>query len=606
MTTASVFFEFTRSKNIQRTCSISAVGSLLLTLYSLYCPSANAESLDNLMAIVQIEQSRSYGDINRLQRTLNAAPLARVELASGSSPSELIKNIYGFGSSDSKEAYQLIENRVLDLNGAKSPTHLRAGKIIVPDLPTLTSKIGDHSHEPAIIVGNSSRTVEIQTSGSLKSPYSKIVNISHPITDSLVYTRVELYPANEATAIIEEAEKNGARLPFGVESGIQLSDDSGACAESSATVLSQEDRNTISKALMAPADNTERYVLVLDTGWPTLEYEKRSLQIMREIFDKVSRGIRLPNKAIAEKNEISPEFIPPSHSHACMINRSLREFTDLDKNERIKLVFLPLKPGQNVARDLFREIIELDQIILALGGDLFVKSPSPYQILSAKEFADKALNQIPALKNPWEAGDDVVRIYEPLISGLIRILDTYTRIYPEHGESKVDARFWLSLSWNFTKFVATPALPSSDSYMVFAAAGNDGRDFVAARRLFASEATVGWRVFAVMNSDSKGGGLTCKSALYKDLWTEDVLTNIGSFPGDLENGLSQPCPGVGGGTSFSTPRLAWLAAASDTALRAKNLNWQKTISLRLLKSRNRVDGDPYAAPVQVSKLFAPQ
>ncbi|MNG22394.1 hypothetical protein D3C84_1068710 [compost metagenome] len=109
-----------------------------------------------------------------------------------------------------------------------------------------------------------------------------------------------------------------------------------------------------------------------------------------------------------------------------------------------------------------------------------------------------------------------------------------------------------------------------------------------------------------MNSDSKGGGLTCKSALYKDLWTEDVLTNIGSFPGDLESGLSQPCPGVGGGTSFSTPRLAWLAAASDTALRAKNLNWQKTISLRLLKSRNRVDGDPYAAPVQVSKLFAPQ
>lgn len=584
---------------------------LVITIINILCSNAVAESLDNLVAIVRIEQSRSFSDIERLETTLQTAPLAKVQLPQGNSPSELIRDIYGFGSSDSKEAYQLVEGRILELNDASSPTRLRAGEIIVPDLPVLTSRYPDPSKEANVVVKNKSEIIKIKTREkyeNLQFAYYDTVRFAASISNSLTYTRIELYPANEAAEIIAAAASNGVNLPAGIEAGIQLSNNSDTCNEPAAQILSADERHTISEALKAPFDKTERYVLVLDTGWPTLDDQRRSLKIIRGIFEKVREGIRLPTFATSrfEHNVKPSEFVSSSHSHACMISRSLHEFVDLDKNERIKFVFLPLRPGQTRTRDLYREIIELDQIIIGLGGELFARPPSSYQVRSAKEFAERALDHIPALIEPWTAGDDVVRIYEPLISGLIRILDTYARISPSvaPGMNKVDARFWLSFSWHFTKFSATPTLPSSSNYMVFAAAGNDGRDFVEGHRLFASEAASGWRVFAVMNNDSRLGVLTCKSALYKSLWDEEITTNIGSFPGQIGIAPSQPCPGGGGGTSFSTPRLAWLAAVSDVALRAKDLNWPKTLSLRLLKSREKIDGDPHAAPIRVLKLFS--
>lgn len=603
----TIFYE----KVIRHKLHAILVVSFLLFVSSLVNSArVNAESLDNLMAIVKVEQSRSFGDIARLEKTLKSAPLAQAQLLPGSSPSELIKNTYGFGSSDSKEAYELIERRILDLNNAPSPTRLRAGRVIVPDLPILTSRSVEAFQRAEITVRNSSRPIPVDPDAPYQFSYAESLSINHPIKDTLVYDRVELYSASEAVSLIEEARSSGSELSSGMEVGIQLSSKSEDCAKSPSSVLSKEDKHVISNALKVPVDNTERYVVVLDTGWPTFEHMQRSLKIMHAIFDKVKRGIRLPDDAITRGNKISSSrnFSLPSHSHACMIHRSLQEFVELDQGERIKLVLLPLRPGQEGSRDLFREIIELDQVIQSLGG-LFHSSPSPYQINSAKEFAEKALTKLPALTDTWAAGDDVVRIYEPIISGLIRIFDVYTRIDPGvvPGEIKVDARFWLSLSWNFTRFEVPPALPLSDSYMVFAAAGNDGQDFVAARRLFASEATMGWRVFAVMNSDPKVGGLTCQSALFQGLWSEgDLANNIGSFPGHLDGDPTHPCPGSGGGTSFSTPRLAWLAAASDTASKAKASKWTKTISLRLLKSREKVSGDPHAAPIRVAKLFAPK
>lgn len=574
---------------------------------------AYAESLDDLAAIVSVEQTRSFGDVERLETTLQTAPLVTVKLPRGRSPSQLIKRVYGFGASDSKDAYDLVESRILELNRASNPTRLLAGKVLVPDLPVLTSQSPESMSTTGPVVRNRSPVVGIEARATSDFPrfaYSKPIKITSPIAKSLTYTRIDRYPAVEAARIVAESADKKVRVVAGIEAGIQLAANPADCNDPSVQVLSTDERNAIAKALSGPADQTERYVFVLDTGWPTLDDQLRSLYIMRRILDSVRARLRLPPSALSRFDPAvqSSEFVPTSHVHACMISRALREFTELDKEGRIKVVFLPLRPGQAKAREFFREVIELDQLIIAIGGELFASSPSAQEIPLAKEFADQALARLPALKETWAAGDDVVRIYEPLISGLVRVLDTYARIYPvaAPGMTKIDARFWLSLSWNFTKFAATPALPSSPNYMVFAATGNDGQDFVARRRLFASEAASGWRVFAVMNSDQKLGTLTCKSALYGALWDENMYTNIGSFPGRLGTMVSQPCPGTGGGTSFSTPRLAWLAAVSDVVSRANDLNWPKTLSLRLLKSREKVAGDPYAAPIRVLKLFASQ
>lgn len=581
--------------------------SLLLSIVA----QVYGESLDDLGAIVWTQQTRSFSDPDRLSATLQVAPTVAVNNPEGSSPSELIKRQYGFGSSDSPEAYAIFEARILALNSAADATRLPAGRIFVPDLPTMTSRSSAAMAPEAPVVRNGSMVVRLGAGTPADSPsfaYTKPISIADPIRNSLNYTRIDRYLATDAQQIVDRANQAGISVLAGSETGIQLADNAGNCNDAAANILSKDEREIIASALNAAPAKIEHYVIVLDTGWPTYEQQLFSLRTVRRIFDDVRTSLRLSTDALARFEPDLPAvlFVPPTHVHACMIHQSLREFVALDQNERLKVLYLPLRPGQSTAREYFRELIELNQLIELMGGELFSRSPTVREIRVAKNFADLALANLTALQAPWSSGDDVVRIYEPLVSGLIRVLDTYSRIdsVSVPGHSKVNARFWISLSWNFTRYAAAPSLPLSQSYMVFAAAGNDKTDFVVGRRLFASEAASSRRVFAVMNSDEKSGSLTCNSSVFDKLWEErNVDTNIASFPGRLSGESTSLCPGPGGGTSFSTPRLAWLSAATDIAFGADGDSWSNALGIRLLKSRLKVDADPNSAPISIKRLF---
>jgi hypothetical protein len=573
-----------------------------------FAHAANGESLDNLSAIVRVEHSRSFSDISSLAFTVRTAPSVAVQIPSGSSPSQLIKQSYGFGATDSPEAYKLVESQILRLNRAADETKLTAGRVLIPDMPVLTSRISSQYPAPVPLVKNSSPIVRVTTANFKKFAYSQPIKISAPITQALNYSRLDVYRAEDAARIQVEAEELGRPATIGAEAGIALAASSGDCSAPAVSVLTEKERQSIEVAIRQRTDATERYLVILDTGWPTYKEQLQSLGQLRRILDVTRAALKLSTLAPSRFNPQVEEkaFVPTSHEHACMISRSLGEFVSLDDKKSVNVIFLPLRPGQFLSRDLFREIIELDQVLVSLGGERFSRSARPDELKLAADFAEEAMSQLPALKETWAPNDDVVRVYEPLISGLLRIIDTYASINPTiaPGFPKVDARFLISLSWNFTKFATPPSLPASSHYMIFAAAGNDQQDFVAARKLFASEAAVGRRVFAVMNSDENLGHLICNSAHFASLWSNENLdSNIASFPGRLSPSELQSCPGPGGGTSFSTPRLAWLAAASDIASRASDLNWQKTLGMRLTSSREKVEADPRAAPIRPIKLF---
>ncbi|SEM03594.1 hypothetical protein SAMN05518845_11516 [Variovorax sp. YR750] len=572
---------------------------------------SHGESLDDLSAIVWTPQTRSFSDPEHLNAVLQVAPAVTVQVAQGSSPSALIKRLYGFGASDSKDAYAAVENRILALNGATDATRLPWGKVLVPDLPRMTSRAPTPGLFDGPVVTNSSAVVNTLPAISGDSPafaYTRLVSITDPIADSLNFTRIDRYLATDAQEVVKRATATGLPVLAGAESGIQLADASDNCSDTAAKVLSAQEEALIGKAFRESSSAMERYLVVLDTGWPTHEEQLVALRTMRRIFDVVRTGLRLSgtNMPRFEPEQKAASFMPPTHAHACMILRSLREFVALDPGARVKVVYLPLRPGQPGAREFFRELIALDQIVQLQGGDRFGRKPTLEEINIARSFADNAITSIIALREPWTPGDDVVRIYEPLVSGLIRVLDTYAKIGPvtSAGQAQVKARFWISLSWNFTKFAAPPSLPISSSYMIFAAAGNDRTDFVRGGRLFASEATMSRRVFAVMNSDEASGGLTCGSSVFGKLWdAENSDANIAAFPGRLSSAPSSACPGLGGGTSFSAPRLAWLSAARDSALSNEGDTWTRKLGLKLLKSRLKVPADPGSAPVSIQRLF---
>jgi len=89
----------------------------------------------------------------------------------------------------------------------------------------------------------------------------------------------------------------------------------------------------------------------------------------------VQLNTRVP---IAGLSRFNPElqtdmFSAPTHVHACMIQQSLREFVANDPKAILQVIYVPLRPGQQQSRELFQEIIELDQLLLRMGTVLFFR-----------------------------------------------------------------------------------------------------------------------------------------------------------------------------------------------------------------------------------------
>jgi hypothetical protein len=621
----------------------------------LACIGAAAEPLNDLEAIVAIEQTRSYDDLPRLKASLQLAPLVTMSNPPGSSMADFILKEYGVAQAQAGSAYALLQDRLLTINGIQDPAQFPSGIILGPDMPPLVSgKAAVHGalRDSALPYARIERSVRAETDAvSASAPianrrltatpvvarstselqvisrdelprisrpplpateqlrvYRKRIVLSGDAAGALHYRRVDIYPAADGIQIAERARALESPVSVGMEVGLRLAGAGDTCDLASVSLLQAPDRRLIEQSLAREATKRKRMVLVLDTGWPTHVDQVESLTLLRTIFDDVRRAMRINAGDVKafDARLAAREFVPLGNHHACLIRSALQEFRELDRGRRIDLAYMPLRPGQPRSRELFREIIELNQLIRMLGADLFARSPNKAELAAAAAFADKGMADLKALKDQWPENDDTVRIYEPLISGLLRLLDTYSRIdaVSAPGIAPVDARFWLSLSWNLTRFAAAPALPSSFSYMVFAAAGNDGVDFVRQQRMYASEVINTRRVVAVMNSDETSGTLTCGSASFNDVWLRGNADKaIVAFPGRLSRDGGAPCPGVGGGTSFSTPRLAWLAAVADLSSADGDTAWIAERYASLAQRRRQIAGKPDAAPISIEDIL---
>ncbi len=587
-------------------------GSRLVALTAMIALSqtVGAEPADSLKAVVMVEQSVTVAEPWGLDATIQTAPSAIVTNKAGTTPSQLIEKLYGVRRNAAPDAYDILEARVLELNGAPDAKSLPSGRVVVPDLPRLSSATSAvrQAEIPTVArysTGSEALPVAIDTArGPL---YDKPVRLQLP-PDTARINRVDVYNSDVGQQIYATARNNGQAARIGMEMNIALASSTTDCSMPIAPILTNETHQLISQRLAGYTGAKERYLVILDTGWPNAIERTSALTTLRGIYDRVRTAMKIKEEDVPRFSIAAPSnsFSGPTHAHACLIHRALQEMRALDLQQRIKVVFLPLKPGQDGATALFEETLMLDQLIRNGGATVFTERPNPNGLRAASTFVKESLRTLPALSQAWNPNDDVVRIYEPLISGLIRILDAYARIDgnvdPEFTE--VDARFWISVSWSFNQYAAAPDLPMSSKYVVFAAAGNDKTDFVLAQRLFASEALNNNRVVAVMNTDEHSQALTCNSATFPGIWDEENAGRpIVSFPGRLGNAAGDACPGTGGGTSFSTPRVAWLVAAAELPQQVDESKWLPHIAHQLAASRKKSATDPLAAPLDITTLF---
>src|SRR5690606_14523085 len=111
----------------------------------------------------------------------------------------------------------------------------------------------------------------------------------------------------------------------GFEIGVQLATDTGSCDVTSAHVLSAEQKAFLEQSLSTVPPAGQRFLFILDTGWPTHEEQLSSLRSLRHILDTVRAAARVGTSDLARFSAtlLSGEFTAPEHGHACMIDRSL-------------------------------------------------------------------------------------------------------------------------------------------------------------------------------------------------------------------------------------------------------------------------------------------
>ncbi|MFC5477773.1 hypothetical protein [Massilia suwonensis] len=591
-------------------------GKILFAVFALcMCKAwdAHAEEKFELKTIIVSVQTRSFAELERLKQSIALAPSASAVVPKGSTPSKVISQLYGIGPTNSPAAYDAIQRKIFELNGVVDEKSLKAGKIIVPDMPKLTSRTDtDLVEEKLTIAKNTSKIIAQESLGGIESgvdkTYESLIKIKEPLRRSINYLRAEILASEQAKELLKQADEVGAIYATGSEAQINLSANEVDCADINSKFLSDDEVASIQTALKDSPRNKERYLLVFDTGWPTYEDRQRSLEFLRKAFDDVRKAIQLKSTDMPVFSTTSPgAFSPPDHPHSCMIRQSMLQTRSIDAQGLIKIIYIPLRPGQIGAQDYFRELLALSQLVKAKGAEVFSRAPTANEIQLANTFASASLSSTSTLSTPWKRDQNMIAIYEPLISGLLQILNAYAKIdlNMKGGRPSVDVKFFLSTSWNFTNYTIAPELPHAFTYMVFAAAGNDGADFIVSQRLFASHALTNRQIVAVMNSDLETGYSTCSTAVFNDIWNSHYSASaVVSFPGRLSSDRESSCPGLGGGTSFSTPRLAWIAAVSELSNPTTQLSWQNEISERLVSSRSKVQGDFKAAPVSIKKLLS--
>lgn len=244
---------------------------------------------------------------------------------------------------------------------------------------------------------------------------------------------------------------------------------------------------------------------------------------------------------------------PNLRTHASIIKHALREFQALDPQRRVEVVYLPLAATQTGVAPLLKELVYLSELLKVVRPELPVKVTAG---LSQREHAR-------TMTETYVANNRTVFESSPLPlvgSGNLsihtdRILLEAMSIVLSYYSDATRRPHAFSFSWT-TPNLALPAyFPPAALGWKFAAAGNHldtqaDRDFVRRELQFAARAAAPRDVVAVVNSS--GTSAACASNVFSD---GELKVMSLSFPGHVTTSLC--------GTSFATPRVAWLFAARE-------------------------------------------
>lgn len=516
--------------------------------------------LDRQVAIPPIDISRPALP---LETALGSEVSRSVQVQSGDSVEGIVLREYGFGKSNSVDAYASIERKIVRLNKLRSPHQIRAGEPLhIPALPPLAATqpnpANPYNALPKIstyapLSAATSGLLDVSSLSFLKPPTITSLNRrgAPTVAEYMWVPRAQVARERDLAGAASEAIQVHAET-------VMATFDSEIGARGSTSFLDPNEREKL-KNVIAATPLQAPVLIILDDGWPSEVAFRNSIAWLNEAFGQIRRHFKYPvgqqTQALGPKARTT---FPVPAFHARTIDRALQPLTKLqgDGVERVRVVYLPLTVAQEHAAAVLSDLVTLRLVDDWVGDRRGDDPPALGEVQRLRRIADDVIGRLPK-----DTGVRVVKTDKAVIEAVMLLADLYARAT---GDPYV-----VNLSWTTPKLQNRYADMRFNLGLVVAAAGNASAldcskcgplhaysdsckcadNVAAAERWFAVRAVDGEDVIAVMNA-ARDGTLQCRSSLVASQISRTLAAV--SLDGTVD---ASTC-----GTSFSAPRVAWLAA----------------------------------------------
>ncbi len=505
-------------------------------------------------------------DASRARQLIDSSPSRKIRLSPGDTISGQLRQNFKISSSWTPAMYDSMIAKIVELNALQSADSVIAGQaLIVPVVPMTVA---------------SGTKQGIRVDWSLSELESSAYSSMSVASSDIAQTEIQYFKvaASDLSSYASEAGfELGASGEITVELGRVLAQD----MATSTSPLQRELAELVRAELQDSASGIKAVVVVMDDSIPDHTEYVRTKEFIIELSEQVRTQYGLGESPYLGEVRRLPSTLSdtPSHTlypdlrmHSSQIKHALTPLTSLDGGQRVRVIYLPLAATQRGVSPFFKEILFLSEMIKMLRPSPGKKSAG---VASARQYAEMVVEQIVESNRKvfdygpvafGTAASASVASDRGLLEAITLALDAYSTLTANPHA--------LSLSWTMPKLQLPAYLVESPYGWRFAAAGNGrstgaGSDFIAGELQFAARAATTKDVIAVLNSDGPPG--PCASNIFDDSSGIQVLSL--AFAGRIDE---QRC-----GTSFSTPRVAWLIAARET-VRGRRLSAPVTPQAKVL------------------------
>lgn len=546
----------------RRIAAIVGAGNVVNATKLAY-PADTASKSDKLTGSVTIRVNTDYDDsdesISQVKAIVQLPQFELYSVPSDQTLSSIILNRYRFGMTDLPRTFEIVLQRIEDLNHIVNPDAITGGPLKLPILPPRVqalpppstpthSGLGDYS------IVNPLTGITVAEPGSSVSPSVPSIRavrdpnfiLSVPVTSAnALSTRASLgaFPAQAKSA----------------EMVVTLAGEQISPAAGLHKTLTTDDAASLNSTLqMSP--RRKATVFILDDAWPDAETYARSVEEIQLISNTIRDQYGMPRLDLK-----SSPFVPVTTAvtHSSHIRDSLKEFTSADQKGLVTVVYIPLSKAQN-SSVILGELLRLY---------FMLKMFQPGNALNdtvaaaAEKWVSDVLTNIQGEYNDQKISSDWA-----IIESIWSLGDFMA--FRSSGRNV----FFINESWTVLPNTVNATHPGISAGVVVAAAGNTlGREVNSdiGALDFAGQCTATRSVIAALNVSPKYG-IVCNSSIVKAESLDDTF--VSAYDGEVSGGPDERQCLEGDvsqcvcGNSFSAPRIAWMLALSE-AVRAKDLDY---------------------------------